>query len=533
MFGFSLLYTYMYIIFHEFTMIFELSILSVFSYELTLSFIIDKVSVLFGIIVTFISSMVFMFSSVYMSEDKYYYRFSWILLSFVVSMCILIFSGSLLVVLIGWDGLGVTSFALIIYYQSKESLISGYQTFLINRFGDVLIIISFVYFLVMGYFNYSYSLQGFYGIFLLVLASLTKSAQYPFSSWLPAAMAAPTPVSALVHSSTLVTAGIYLVIRLNMMIPASENFKSFLMLVGSITCFLGGSAALLEYDLKKIIALSTLSQLGLMVFTLGMGFPNLALFHLFTHALFKALLFLAAGNFLIATFGVQDIRYMGSISNSLPMSSVILNICSVCLMGLPFVSAFYSKHTILDKMLMSNIMLVSFILMMIACLFTIMYTTRLLKSLLWNKLSVLSLIYKNNNIYVYFPMIFLGVLAILSGKIFLIENWFLEYSLSPSNVFNYMIFFGIFIVVLLNFNINYYMFSSLFFMTPLYNFSGKILNPILKKMNILDYGWFELKPYVFLWSSYSLHLLFTWPKFYSSFLRVMLLILFIYMYKFF
>ena len=533
MFGFRLIYSLVYYIFHEFTIIFELNILSVYSYEVTISFIVDKVSVLFGVVVTLISRIVFMFSRVYISEDKFYYRFTWVLLSFVLRICILIFSGSLLVVLIGWDGLGVTSFALIIYYQRKESLISGYQTFLINRFGDVLIIISFIYFLFIGYFNYSYSLQGFYGISLLVLASLTKRAQYPFRRWLPAAIAAPTPVRALVHSSTLVTAGIYLVIRLNMIIPASDAFKRFLICVGSITCFLGGSAAILEYDLKKIIALSTLSQLGLIVFTLGMGFPNLALFHLFTHALFKALLFLAAGNFLIATFGVQDIRYIGRISNSLPISSVILNICSVCLIGLPFVSAFYSKHTILDKILISNVILLSFVLIIVACLFTIIYTTRLLKSLLWNKFSVLRLIYKNNNVFVYFPIILLGILAILRGKIFLIENWFLEYSLSPSNVFNYIIVIGIIVVILLNFNYTSFILSSLFFITPLYNFSGKLLNPILKKINILDYGWLEIKPYVFLWASYNLHDIFSWPKYNSRFLRIILLVLFIYIYKFF
>nr|QLY89853.1 NADH dehydrogenase subunit 5 [Gyraulus laevis] len=376
LFCMSAMFTYSYLFMP--CSIVEFNVLSLYSYDLTMSILFDKVSLLFGIVVSLIASMVFLFSSNYMIEDKNMYRFNWILLSFVISMYILIFSGSLLVILIGWDGLGITSFVLIIYYEGNEALGSGFQTFLVNRFGDIFIILSFILFLFMGIFQLWDKISMLITI-VLSLAALTKSAQYPFSSWLPAAMAAPTPVSALVHSSTLVTAGIYLIIRMNCLMQLSNSVKSMLLLFGAVTCFLGGAAALFEYDLKKIIALSTLSQLGLMVYTLGLGYPNLALFHLFTHALFKALLFLSAGSFLMCTFSCQDIRYMGSISSTMPFCGVILNICIMCLMGLPFLSAFYSKHAILDKMLMSNVNFFSFLIMLMATLFTVMYSIRLVK----------------------------------------------------------------------------------------------------------------------------------------------------------
>ncbi|KAH9518905.1 NADH dehydrogenase subunit 5 [Bulinus truncatus] len=203
-------------------------------------------------------------------------------------------------------------------------------------------------FILFGQFLFSYGLQEkiITLVLFLTLARLTKSAQFPFRSWLPAAIAAPTPVSALVHSSTLVTAGIYLILRIIRMFNFSIFLSNLLLLLGSVTCFLGGTAALFENDLKKIVALSTLRQLGLMVFTLGIGFPNIALFHLFTHAIFKALLFLAAGTILIRTFGTQDLRILGGISIRLPFCTVIFNIRSLCLAGAPFLRAFYSKHLI-------------------------------------------------------------------------------------------------------------------------------------------------------------------------------------------
>nr|QNV11928.1 NADH dehydrogenase subunit 5 [Planorbarius corneus] len=489
----------MYFIYCNETKILEINMVSIFSCEFIFSLVLDKVSLMFGVVVTLISGSVFLFACSYMQEDPFFYRFMWILLSFVLSMCFLIFSGSLLFMLMGWDGLGVTSFALIIYYQSKDSLTAGFQTLMINRIGDVFIVISFFLFVYLGQFSYSYALtnSALTLMFLLSMAALTKSAQYPFSSWLPAAMAAPTPVSALVHSSTLVTAGIYLIIRMSMLVELSFEISSILLFTGSITCLLGGTAAIYEFDLKKIVALSTLSQLGLMVFALGMGFPNLALFHLFTHALFKALLFLAAGAILMSSFGTQDLRMLGSVGNSVPFCTMIFNVSSLCLVGAPFLSAFYSKHMILEKMMFNSMNLFSIIFISVATITTAMYTTRMLKSLVWTK-PCMTLISKSNDFSVYLPMIILALSAIMGGKIIAnIESWFLEMVFIPNamSVFiNLLAIVGVFMGLLMNFKSNSFFWSTMFFLTPMYNSSGKFMTPILKNMSSLDYGWLEMGP---------------------------------------
>nr|QWE50975.1 NADH dehydrogenase subunit 5 [Planorbella pilsbryi] len=519
-----------YYIYNSNSLIIEFNLMSVNSCEFVFSLILDKVSLMFGVVVTLISGSVFLFSCNYMKEDPFYYRFTWILLSFVVSMCFLIFSGSLLFMLMGWDGLGVTSFALIIYYQSKDSLTAGFQTLLINRIGDVFIVVAFFLFVFLGEFSYMNS--SFFLVVLFSLASLTKSAQYPFSSWLPAAMAAPTPVSALVHSSTLVTAGIYLIIRMSTTMPLPEEMSNLLLFTGAITCLLGGTAAIYEFDLKKIIALSTLSQLGLMVFALGMGFSNLALFHLFMHALFKALLFLAAGAILLMSFGIQDLRLLGSITISLPFCVTIFNISGFCLVGGPFLSAFYSKHMILEKMMFNNMNIFSFIFISVATITTAMYTTRMLKSLVWSKpISLLTM--KNNSLEVFIPMIILSLFAIISGKImFNFENWFLEYVFIPFNMsmfINLMTLAGI-ILGGIFMTKNSYLWSTMFFMTPFYNNSGMFINFFLKKLKFLDYGWLEMMSKIdtgtkFL--AYYNDMLFLWPKITSGFFRLFIMMMLI------
>lgn len=252
---------------------------------------------------------------------------------------------------------------------------------MINRLGDALIVLSTFLFVRMGQFSY-FSLEACGAVFLILsIAGLTKRAQYPFSCWLPAAIAAPTPVRALVHSSTLVTAGIFLIIRIRRVIPLSDTIRSVLVFVGAITCLLGSWSATYENDLKKVIALSTLSQLGVIVFRLGLGFSNLALFHLYTHALFKALLFLAAGAVLISGFGQQDIRILGSVGVRIPFTIVLFNIRSLCLIGAPFLRAFYSKHLILEVSVTSVINFSSFFTIILASIYTAKYVIRTLKAL--------------------------------------------------------------------------------------------------------------------------------------------------------
>nr|ABJ55897.1 NADH dehydrogenase subunit 5 [Thuridilla gracilis] len=481
----------------SFIVSFELFQVSSTSFGFDLIF--DKISLSFGAVVTIISGSVFSFSYNYMSEDPFQTRFLWILLAFVASMNFLIFSGSVFFLFIGWDGLGITSFALIIYYQSYESLSAGFQTLLINRIGDALIVLSTFLFVTLGQFSFiNFSMINnwvMYLVLILLLAGLTKSAQYPFSSWLPAAMAAPTPVSALVHSSTLVTAGIFLIIRLSYWIPLSSESSNILMFCGAVTCLLGGWAATYENDLKKIIALSTLSQLGVMTFCLGLGLPSLALFHLYTHALFKALLFIAAGHVLMAAFGAQDIRLLGGVGVLMPFTSVIFGVSSFCLVGAPFLSAFYSKHMILEKMFMGSFSIFSVLLMLLATFFTAKYVSRSMKCILWSKpnYSVLS---KSSPYAVIIPMFILSIGAISSGKfIFLVDSYNLEFAYISSilgNLINFITIFGVILGIISHSTPkNSYFLSSMFFLTPIVSMSTMLISPIIMKMNNLDYGWLE------------------------------------------
>lgn len=211
--------------------------------------------------------------------------------------------------------------------------------------------------------------------YLVVLAAITKRAQIPFSSWLPAAIAAPTPVSSLVHSSTLVTAGVYLLIRFNL--AFRDTLFYFLLFLSSITMFMSGLGASFEFDLKKIIALSTLSQLGLMMIILSLGGYKLAFFHLLTHALFKALLFMCAGNIIHVMGDFQDIRYIGGLVNFMPLTCVYLNIRNLSLCGLPFLRGFYSKDLIAEVMRIGYLRFYVYIIFYVSIGLTVCYRLRL------------------------------------------------------------------------------------------------------------------------------------------------------------
>jgi NADH-ubiquinone oxidoreductase chain 5 len=211
---------------------------------------------------------------------------------------------------------------------------------------------------------------------LVVLAAITKRAQIPFSAWLPAAIAAPTPVSALVHSSTLVTAGVYLLIRFSPLLQGSR-VRSILLLVSGLTIFIAGLGANFEFDLKKIIALSTLSQLGLIIRILSIGFYKLAYFHLLTHALFKALLFICAGAVIHNIKDSQDIRNIGGLVSQIPYTGACLNVANLALCGIPFLAGFYSKDLILEMATLSPLNTFSFFLFFFSTGLTICYSLRL------------------------------------------------------------------------------------------------------------------------------------------------------------
>nr|WEG41863.1 NADH dehydrogenase subunit 5 [Zeugodacus cucurbitae] len=368
---------------NDYTIFLEWEVVSLNSASIVMTFLFDWMSLLFMSFVLLIASLVIYYSKEYMSGDLNINRFIMLVLMFVMSMMLLIISPNLISILLGWDGLGLVSYCLVIYFQNVKSYNAGMLTALSNRIGDVAFLLAIAWMLNYGSWNYIFYLEVMKNSVemeiigaLIMLAAMTKSAQIPFSSWLPAAMAAPTPVSALVHSSTLVTAGVYLLIRFNILLSGSW-LGDLLLLLSGLTMFMAGLGANFEFDLKKIIALSTLSQLGLMMSILSMGFYKLAFFHLLTHALFKALLFMCAGAIIHNMNNSQDIRLMGGLGIYMPLTSGCFNVANLALCGMPFLAGFYSKDMILEIVSLSYINLFSFFLYFFSTGLTVCYSFRL------------------------------------------------------------------------------------------------------------------------------------------------------------
>nr|YP_009560241.1 NADH dehydrogenase subunit 5 [Oxysarcodexia terminalis]QAA79139.1 NADH dehydrogenase subunit 5 [Oxysarcodexia terminalis] len=385
LFFFSLLSFLLGIIFimNDYSVFIEWEVVSFNSMNIVMTLLFDWMSLVFMSFVLMISSLVIFYSKEYMESDYKINRFIMLVLMFVSSMMLLIISPNLISILLGWDGLGLVSYCLVIYFQNVKSYNAGMLTALSNRIGDVALLLAIAWMLNYGSWNYVFYLEVMKSDLemmivgsLVMLAAMTKSAQIPFSSWLPAAMAAPTPVSALVHSSTLVTAGVYLLIRFNIVLSSSW-MGNFLLLISGLTMFMAGLGANYEFDLKKIIALSTLSQLGLMMSILSMGYMKLAFFHLLTHALFKALLFMCAGAIIHNMNNSQDIRLMGSLSLMMPLTSSCFNVANLALCGMPFLAGFYSKDLILEVVSLSYINMFSFFLYFFSTGLTVCYSFRL------------------------------------------------------------------------------------------------------------------------------------------------------------
>lgn len=371
------------LLYYDIVYFLEWELLRLHSTSLLITFLFDWISLLFISFVLLISSLVILYRKEYMIEDKFINRFILLVLIFVLSIMLLIISPNLVRILLGWDGLGLVSYCLVIYFQNVKSYRAGILTALTNRIGDVALLIAIAWILNYGSWSYIFFLDfikedfliQIIGIFI-VLAALTKRAQIPFSSWLPAAIAAPTPVSALVHSSTLVTAGVYLLIRFNHLL-IDNKLGQFLLLVSGLTIFISGLGANFEFDLKKIIALSTLSQLGLIIMILSMGIYKLAFFHLLTHAIFKALLFICAGSIIHNIINSQDIRIMGGLCIRIPLTSSFFNIANLALCGIPFIAGFYSKDLILELISFSYINYYIFFIYFFSTGLTVSYSFRL------------------------------------------------------------------------------------------------------------------------------------------------------------
>nr|YP_010737148.1 NADH dehydrogenase subunit 5 [Micromelalopha sieversi]WEP25236.1 NADH dehydrogenase subunit 5 [Micromelalopha sieversi] len=413
----------LYFIMNNLVIFLEWEVISFNSISIVMSVLLDWMSLTFMMFVMLISSVVIFYSKSYMSSELNLSRFIMLVLLFVFSMMLLIISPNIVSILLGWDGLGLVSYCLVIYYQNLKSYNAGMLTALSNRIGDVLILMVISWMLNYGSWNYIFYLEMMKNDFemkmigsMIIMAAMTKSAQIPFSSWLPAAMAAPTPVSSLVHSSTLVTAGVYLLIRFNMLLVDMIFFKILLLLSG-LTMFMAGISANYEFDLKKIIALSTLSQLGLMMSILSMGLPNLAFFHLLTHAMFKALLFMCAGVIIHMMNDTQDIRFMGGISLYIPLTSLCMNISNMALCGIPFFAGFYSKDLILEMVSFSNLNFLVFLLYYLSTGLTMYYSFRLVMYLMINDFNLISVYNLYDEDYVMLKSMFvLLFMSVISGS---------------------------------------------------------------------------------------------------------------------
>ena len=402
----------------------EWELISLHSSAIVITFLFDWISLIFISFVLFISSLVIFYRKEYIAQDTNINRFILLVLLFVFSIIILIIRPNLIRILLGWDGLGLVSYCLVIYFQNVKSYNAGILTALSNRIGDVALLLAIAWILNYGSWNYIFYIEiikndveiQIIGV-LVILAAITKRAQIPFSSWLPAAIAAPTPVSALVHSSTLVTAGVYLLIRFNILFTETW-IGSALLLFSGLTIFIAGLGANFEFDLKKIIALSTLSQLGLIIRILAIGFPKLAFFHLLTHALFKALLFICAGAIIHNIKNSQDIRDIGSLSIHMPYTTSCLNVANLALCGIPFLAGFYSKDLILETVRLSYVNIFSFFLFFFSTGLTVCYSFRLVYYSLTGDFNTSSLHCLNDEAWTISKGITgLLVIAILGGRI--------------------------------------------------------------------------------------------------------------------
>uniref|UniRef100_UPI0030023589 NADH dehydrogenase subunit 5 n=1 Tax=Parotis suralis TaxID=1266113 RepID=UPI0030023589 len=469
-----------YFIMNNMVVFLEWELISFNSMKIVMSILFDWMSLLFLMFVLLISSVVIFYSKSYMSSELNLNRFIMLVLLFVFSMILLIISPNIISILLGWDGLGLVSYCLVIYYQNIKSYNAGMLTALSNRIGDVFILMVISWMMNYGSWNYLFYLnfmKNDYMMFMvssmIIIAAMTKSAQIPFSSWLPAAMAAPTPVSALVHSSTLVTAGVYLLIRFNMLLM-DMMFMKILMLLSGLTMFMAGISANYEFDLKKIIALSTLSQLGLMMSILSMGMPDLAFFHLLTHAMFKALLFMCAGVIIHMMMDIQDIRFMGGIGNFIPLTALCMNISNMALCGIPFLSGFYSKDLILEMVSLSNLNFFIFLLYYISTGLTMFYSFRLTMYLMINNFNLLSIYNLYDEDFTMLKSMFvLLFMSIISGSLLMWIIFPYPYMIYLPMNLKMMVIYVSFIGVILGYlisNMNIYSMNKFLFSYKMSNF---------------------------------------------------------------
>jgi len=337
-------------------------------------FMVDGLTAMMMCVVTFVSLMVHIYTIGYMDEDEGYNRFFAYISLFTFSMLMLVMSNNMLQLFFGWEAVGLVSYLLIgFWYNKPTAIFANMKAFLVNRVGDFGFILGIgLIAAYTGTLNYTeafaqaadlsaLTLPGTSWMLITVICiclfigAMGKSAQFPLHVWLPDSMEGPTPISALIHAATMVTAGIFMVARMSPLFELSETALNFIMIIGAITALFMGFLGIIQNDIKRVVAYSTLSQLGYMTVALGASAYSVAVFHLMTHAFFKALLFLGAGSVIMGMHHNQDIRYMGAVRKYMPITWITSLLGSLALIGTPFFSGFYSKDSIIEAVHESNL----------------------------------------------------------------------------------------------------------------------------------------------------------------------------------
>lgn len=425
-------------------------------YTFHVGFLLDPLTVLMMCIVTFVSWMVHIYTIGYMHDDPGYQRFFSYISLFTFSMLMLVMSNNFLQLFFGWEAVGLVSYLLIGFWFKRESAIfANLKAFLVNRVGDfgfllgiaavIMVFGSLDYLTVFNtvpqvaasnatisiFPGYAWSAFTVIGI-LLFIGAMGKSAQVPLHVWLPDSMEGPTPISALIHAATMVTAGVFMVARMSPIFEHSDVALSFVLIIGTLTCFLMGLIGIVQNDIKRIIAYSTLSQLGYMVAALGVSAYAAGIFHLMTHAFFKALLFLGAGSVIIGMHHDQDIRNMGGLWKKMPITYITMLIGTFAIIGFPFFSGFYSKDTIIEAVHLSNIPGADFAYWIVlgSVFITSLYSFRLLFLVFHTKprmdAHTASHIHESPAV-VWLPLVLLAIPSVISGYLFvapMFQNFF-------------------------------------------------------------------------------------------------------------